>query len=187
MSKEALVLSKEESQLLQTIQTEGTKCVNTNEQIEVLIQALLKAGSGTFNQVMDVVQKDIKLSEAIAKRLGSVNESIIASNNELTKMEIATYQGNIDAVKKFLENPTDPSVTAKDCFEEMRYYAQEIKEAREKDRQDKDMAYNRAKEANDRTLRKSDTGKGAIVFKAITELAAPVAELVFYFISSKDR
>ena len=172
-------LTQEELKTLSEVQTKGTTGIISNEQIDWLIQGMLKSSESAFTRVVDVVQKDTKLCSSISSRMNDIVESIITSNNELTKMEVHTYQMSMDAIGQFMKNPTDSSVTIKDCFVELRHYAQKIETAVQRNAQDNNEMHKRVQEINQKTIDRSKENKNAIFWGALGEAASPLLTLLF--------
>lgn len=156
-------LSPKAADVLQNIQTLGTSFIQSEEQIGYLIQGLLKTNDNSFNTVMPIIQEDKKLCIDISKRMSEITENLIRSNNQLSEKAIESYKGGMEAIERFMENPTDPSVTIKDCFIELRFYAQKIEDERKMVSQNEMELHKREQELKEKVLKHSESNRNAAI------------------------
>ena len=126
-----MLLSPDESTILDVVCENGTGCITGNDQIDLLIQGLLKVGVQTYNTVMDAVKEDKTLCKTIAKRMHDLTESAVEANNAAMQSAIDTYKANSEAIRQFMNNPEGREFTIAECFAELRYYAEKIEKAQQ--------------------------------------------------------
>lgn len=189
--EEVSVLSAEESKLLQNVKDNGTGVIQNSAQIDLLIQGLVKVGEMTFHAVLDIVKEDVQLCKAIRKRMEETSKEMIASNNELARIEIENCQENSAAIRAFLLSPGKPDEMIEKCFIELRYWDRQIKEAQERRERANETVQKRAKETEDQLITQSNKNK-KMIGKAAGWTAAGITGglllgVILYFCNSDKR
>lgn len=149
--------------MLSSVQTQGTEVIKSEQQVDLLINGLNKAGEHTYRLVCDAIEKDTQLCKAIAKRTYDVAEKIIESNNEHTTKVLDTYQANSDAIRHLLLNPDGSDVSVSACLDELREYARLMQEAASKNRETNETVSRRAKETDEIVMSRSKSNMDKII------------------------
>lgn len=185
MSKEALVLSKEESQLLQNVQENGTNVIQSDADVDLLFRALTKAGDQAFNAIWKIVEKDSQLCEAVTKRMQDLAKRRIEANNELTKIEIENAAKNCEAIRTCLSGPTTIE-EKKLCFEELRYHTKILADANARNERVNETSMKTAQETGDKALENSKKNKGIIIAATVSGITG-IGALLAYVINKNKR
>lgn len=161
--KNAMLLSPDESTILNTVCENGTSFITGNDQIDLLIQGLLKVGVQTYNIVIDAVKEDRTLCKTIAKRMHDLTESAVDANNAATQSAIDTYKANSEAIRQFMNNPEGSELTIAECFAELRYYAEKIEKAQQENLAANKKMLNEHNAADNETLARSKKNRDVAI------------------------
>lgn len=122
----ALSLTPDQNDIINLVCTRGTKGIKTPDQVDVLIEAMLRVGVQTYNTVVAVINEDKKLCETIAKRMHTLADKVIVANNAIAQEIIDTCKANCESIRKFMENPSSSDVSIAECFTALREYTDKM-------------------------------------------------------------
>lgn len=129
MSSESLVLSNNEQKVIGSVLSKETSGFSDND-IAVLAGAFLKAAPEILKKAMAIIHEDIKLQAEIARYLHESAVKTIDSNDDLTRRVLENGSANSEVIRELLKKPDLSAEQMELCFSELRFYAQEMNEAK---------------------------------------------------------
>lgn len=177
-----MALTQNESLVLGKVLSSGTATIQSPDQIDLLVQGMLKVSEATFNHVMDVVKEDRTLCKSIAKRMSDLADALIEGNNAATQSVLDTYQANSDAIRQFINNPTDANISISECFAELRYYAEQMYKIQQEARNVNQEATRRSAETNTVVLERNKRNRNIALGAGLTFGGAALLSGCLYLI-----
>ena len=156
-------LTKAEQGMLDSVRGTGTNAITSPEQIDILIQGMLKASELTYNAVMGAVKEDRALCKAISKRMGDLAETLVEGNNASVQTLLDTYKANCDAIRSFMTDPSSSDMSIDECFAQLRYYADKMYEIQQDVRTANQEIANRSADTNEIVLDRSKKNRDVLI------------------------
>ena len=156
-------LTKAEQMILDGIQTDGTAGIESPEQIDLLIQGILKASELTYNSVIGAVKEDRLLCKAISKRMSELAEAVVEGNNVALQSVLDTYKANSEAIRQFMLDPTSSEMSISECFVQLRYFADAMYDLQNETKIANQKVTERAANTNEMILDRSKRDRDIVI------------------------
>ena len=177
---DTMVLTKDEDMIISAVKEHGTSIIQDVEQVDLLINGLLKVGESTYKVIFDAIEKDSRLCKEIAKRSFDLADETIKSNNENTAKVIEAYKDNSEAIRQLLKDPDNPNISISEVFDELRYYAQLMDETNKRNMEANETISNRAKDTETIILARSKKNRNLTIGMGGITLAGIIAFALFH-------